>query len=245
MRILALLYYSGSLPFIQPYSLTFVALPLHLLGFEVAESTVAKYRIKSLQPSSQTWKTFLSNHAGEIVGLDFFVIPTATFRNLYCFLILLHDRRRIIHSNVSIRCACTTIGTGALKAHGYSYRRAGRHHCADYRRAGDRQGDRRPRDSSIEWASESAVCRGQLRGLPRITARIRTIRLCQRGLHRGGLKPQRTIRGGERRHNLSRRDRRNAPCGAGTAASRTSRAQNTPRRRARRARIGCARDRRD
>src|SRR5499426_1610834 len=74
---------------------------LHLLGFEVAESTVAKYRIKSLQPSSQTWKTFLSNHAGEIVGLDFFVVPTATFRNLYCFIILLHERRRIIHFNVT------------------------------------------------------------------------------------------------------------------------------------------------
>ena len=53
---------------------------LHLLGFEVAESTVAKYRIKTLKPSSQTWKTFLSYHAGEIIGIDFFTVPTATFR---------------------------------------------------------------------------------------------------------------------------------------------------------------------
>jgi len=60
-----------------------------LLGFEVAESTVAKYRIKSPKPSSQTWKTFLSNHAGDIIGIDFFTVPTATFRNLYCFIILL------------------------------------------------------------------------------------------------------------------------------------------------------------
>src|SRR5215468_8648445 len=74
---------------------------LHLLGFEVAESTVARYRIKSPKPSSQTWKTFLSNHAGDIIGIDFFTVPTATFRNLYCFIILLHERRRVVHFNVT------------------------------------------------------------------------------------------------------------------------------------------------
>ncbi len=58
---------------------------LNLLGFNVAESTVAKYRIKKRKPPSQTWKTFLSNHAHDIAGIDFFTIPTATFRNLYCF----------------------------------------------------------------------------------------------------------------------------------------------------------------
>jgi hypothetical protein len=46
----------------------------------VAELTVAKYRIKTLKSSSQTWKTFLSNYAGEIIGIDFFTVPTATFR---------------------------------------------------------------------------------------------------------------------------------------------------------------------
>jgi hypothetical protein len=74
---------------------------LHLLGFEVAQSTVAKYRIKTLKPSSQTWKTFLSNHAGEIIGIDFFTVPTATFRNLYCFIILLHERRQVVHFNIT------------------------------------------------------------------------------------------------------------------------------------------------
>jgi putative transposase len=74
---------------------------LHLLGFEVAESTVAKYRIKTPKPSSQTWKTFLSNHAGDIIGIDFFTVPTATFRNLYCFIILLHERRQVVHFNVT------------------------------------------------------------------------------------------------------------------------------------------------
>src|SRR5215467_1620829 len=74
---------------------------LHLLGFEVAESTVAKYRINIPKPSSQTWKTFRSNHAGDIIGIDFFTVPTATFRNLYCFIILLHERRRVVHFNVT------------------------------------------------------------------------------------------------------------------------------------------------
>jgi putative transposase len=67
----------------------------------VAESTLAKYRIKTPKPSSQTWKTFLSNHARDIIGIDFFTVPTATFRNLYCFIILLHERRRVVHFNVT------------------------------------------------------------------------------------------------------------------------------------------------
>jgi len=67
----------------------------------VAESTVAKYRIKTPKPSSQTWKTFLSNHARDIIGNDFFTVPTATFRNLYCFIILAHERRQVVHFNVT------------------------------------------------------------------------------------------------------------------------------------------------
>jgi len=43
----------------------------------------------------------LSNHAGDIIGIDFFTAPTATFRNLYCFIILLHKRRQIVHFNVT------------------------------------------------------------------------------------------------------------------------------------------------
>ena len=50
---------------------------------------------------SPTWKTFLVNHAREIVATDFFVVPTATFRLLYCFLVLSHDRRRVLHFNVT------------------------------------------------------------------------------------------------------------------------------------------------
>ena len=74
---------------------------LHLLGFEVSESTVARYMIPKRRPPSQTWRTFLKNHVGEIAAADFFTVPTATFRVLFCFLVLLHDRRRIVHFNVT------------------------------------------------------------------------------------------------------------------------------------------------
>ncbi len=49
---------------------------LHLLGYKVAESTVAKYRVRIRKPPSQTWKSFLRNHANEIVAIDFFIVPT-------------------------------------------------------------------------------------------------------------------------------------------------------------------------
>jgi putative transposase len=74
---------------------------LRLLGYDLAESTVAKYRVKGKKPPSQTWKSFLRNHVGQIAAIDFFTMPTVTFRNLYCFIILLHDRRQVIHFNVT------------------------------------------------------------------------------------------------------------------------------------------------
>jgi len=74
---------------------------LALLGHDLAESTVAKYMIQTRKPPSQTWRTFLDNHVGDLVGVDFFTVPTATFRVLYCFIILGHERRRVIHFNVT------------------------------------------------------------------------------------------------------------------------------------------------
>ena len=74
---------------------------LRLLGFNVTEKTVAKYRVKHAKPPSQTWKTFLANHANQIAAVDFFTIPTINFRVLYCFIVLLHGRRKIVHFNVT------------------------------------------------------------------------------------------------------------------------------------------------
>src|SRR5258706_9348657 len=53
------------------------------------------------QPSSQTWRTFLRNHIGQIVADDFFVVPTATYRLLFVLVLLAHDRRRIRHVAVT------------------------------------------------------------------------------------------------------------------------------------------------
>lgn len=75
---------------------------LALLGHTVAESTVAKYMNRSCKPPSQTWRTFLGNHTGDIVAVDFFVVATVSFRLLYCFLVLRHDRWRGVHFNVTL-----------------------------------------------------------------------------------------------------------------------------------------------
>src|SRR5450759_2604917 len=57
------------------------------LGFEVAQSTVARYMCRHPRPPSQGWRTFLSNHADGIAAVDLFVLPTIAFRILYCLVI--------------------------------------------------------------------------------------------------------------------------------------------------------------
>ena len=74
---------------------------LKMLGIQISESTVAKYMIRHRNPPSQTWRTFLANHTDCIAGIDFFTVPTATFRILYVFIVLSHDRRHIVHFNVT------------------------------------------------------------------------------------------------------------------------------------------------
>lgn len=74
-----------------------------LLGYDVSESTVANYMNRDRKPPSQTWRTFLDNHVRDIVAVDFFTVPTATFRILFTFVVLRHDRRRIVHFNVTAR----------------------------------------------------------------------------------------------------------------------------------------------
>ena len=71
------------------------------LGFEVAQSSVAKYMVKRREPPSQGWRTFLRNHAPEIAAMDFFVIPTIGFGLLYAFVIVRIDRRDLAWINVT------------------------------------------------------------------------------------------------------------------------------------------------
>jgi transposase InsO family protein len=71
------------------------------LGFEVAQSSVAKYMVKRRAPSSQGWRTFLRNHAPDIAAMDLFVVPTIGFKLLYGFVIVRIDRRELVWINVT------------------------------------------------------------------------------------------------------------------------------------------------
>jgi len=59
---------------------------LLLLGYDVAEGTVAKYMVRTRKPPSQEWRTFLANHVPDIAACDFFTVATVTFRVLYVFI---------------------------------------------------------------------------------------------------------------------------------------------------------------
>jgi putative transposase len=71
------------------------------LGFDLSQATVAKYMAHRRRPPSQTWRTFLRNHMKDTVAADFFVVPTVFFDLLFVFVILSHDRRRVVHIGVT------------------------------------------------------------------------------------------------------------------------------------------------
>ena len=71
------------------------------LGYNVCESTIAKYMVRQPGPPTQTWRTFIRNHMSDVVAIDFFTVYTATFKTLYVFVVLSLDRRRIVHFNVT------------------------------------------------------------------------------------------------------------------------------------------------
>ena len=77
---------------------------LRLLGHDIGQSTVSRYMKRFRQPRrSQGWTTFLHNHLKEIAACDFFTVPTVTFRNLFVFVVLNHDRRLIRHIAVTTK----------------------------------------------------------------------------------------------------------------------------------------------
>jgi transposase InsO family protein len=71
------------------------------LGIDIGETSVGKYMARPRKPPSQTWRTFLDNHVQQLVSVDFFTVPTIRFQVLYVFLVLAHERRRIVHFNVT------------------------------------------------------------------------------------------------------------------------------------------------
>jgi len=70
------------------------------LGFEISERTVSRLMPKDRKPT-QNWMTFLRNHVGQLVSVDFFTVATIRLRVLYVFIVLAHDRRRVIHFNIT------------------------------------------------------------------------------------------------------------------------------------------------
>jgi hypothetical protein len=71
------------------------------LGVNVSQAAVARYMPRRWRPPSPTWRTFLANHASQIMAADFFVVPTVTYRLLFVLVILSHERRRLVHVAVT------------------------------------------------------------------------------------------------------------------------------------------------
>jgi putative transposase len=71
------------------------------LRIQVSQATVAKYMLRQPKPPSQTWRTFLKNRSHQLASIDFFTVPTLTFRILFVFVVLSHQRRRVVHFSVT------------------------------------------------------------------------------------------------------------------------------------------------
>jgi hypothetical protein len=74
-----------------------------MLGFDVSERTISRWmrRAPRNPEPAKRWSTFLHNHREAIAAMDFFTVPRIMFGMLYCFIIISHDRRRILHANVT------------------------------------------------------------------------------------------------------------------------------------------------
>ena len=71
------------------------------LGIEISQASVSKYMTRHPRPPSQTWRTFLGNHVGCLASIDFFTVPTVSFAVLFVFIVLRHERRRIVHFGIA------------------------------------------------------------------------------------------------------------------------------------------------
>src|SRR5450759_3905498 len=105
------------------------------LGMEVGQASVAKYMVRDRPPPSQTWRTFLANHLGQVVAADFFVVPTATGRLLFVLVILAHERRRVLH--VAVTDHPTAAWTAQQLREAFPWDRAPRYLIRDRDRAFD------------------------------------------------------------------------------------------------------------
>ena len=86
------------------------------LGYEISERTVSRLMPKNDKKPSQTWTTFLRNHVGQMVSIDFFTVATIRLHVLYVFVILAHDRRRVLHFNVTEHPTAVWAGQQIIEA---------------------------------------------------------------------------------------------------------------------------------
>ena len=86
------------------------------LGIDVSQASVGKYMVRSRKPPSPSWRAFLDNHVKDLIAIDFFTVPTVTFRVLFAFLVLAHDRRQILHFNVTEHPTAEWTGRQLLEA---------------------------------------------------------------------------------------------------------------------------------
>ena len=86
------------------------------LGLQASTATIRKYRPKSRHRPSQGWWTFLRNHSGTTAAMDFFVVPTVTFRLLYVLVVIKHERRSIVHFNIAEAPTATWTAQQAVNA---------------------------------------------------------------------------------------------------------------------------------
>jgi transposase InsO family protein len=90
---------------------------LRKLGIAVSNGSIRRYRWSPApRPPSQTWRTFLRNHAHQIWAADLFTVPTVTFRTLYVFFVISHDRRELVHCRVTARPTATWIWRQLVEA---------------------------------------------------------------------------------------------------------------------------------
>src|SRR5947209_14063816 len=105
---------------------------LKMLGLVVSERTVSRILRSIPRPPSQSWKTFLNNHVGQIVSVDFFTVPTITLKVLYVFVVLAHCRREVLHFNVTDHPTAEWIAQQVVEA--CAYREAPKYLISDLNR---------------------------------------------------------------------------------------------------------------
>ncbi len=86
------------------------------LGIKISERTISRLLPKTRKPPSQSRRVFLANHAADLVSLDFFTVPTISSRILYVFVVVAHDRRHVVHFNVTTNPTAFWTGQQMIEA---------------------------------------------------------------------------------------------------------------------------------